>query len=63
MNPARSIGPALVAGQVADLPVYILGPALGAILAVLLTRFLHGEQEVDGKAKEAARGKPEAEPG
>jgi len=63
MNPARSIGPALVAGQLADLPIYVLGPALGAILAVLLTRFLHGEQAVDDTAKEAAQGKPESEPG
>jgi aquaporin Z len=63
MNPARSIGPALVAGKLTDLPVYILGPALGAILAVLLTRFLHGEQAVDGKAKEAAQGKPEPQSG
>jgi aquaporin Z len=63
MNPARSIGPALVAGQLGDLPIYLLGPALGAVVAVLLTRFLHGEQTVDDKAKEAAQGNPEAEPG
>jgi aquaporin Z len=63
MNPARSIGPALVAGRLADLPIYVIGPALGAIAAVLLTRFLHGEQALDSKAREAARGRPEEEPG
>jgi aquaporin Z len=62
MNPARSFGPAIVAGQLADLPVYILGPVLGATLAVLLTRFLDGEQAVDRKTREAAQGKPETEP-
>jgi aquaporin Z len=56
MNPARSLGPALVAGQLADIWVYVLGPAIGAILAVALTSFLHGPVAGDGKAQEAARG-------
>jgi aquaporin NIP len=34
MNPARSLGPALVGGDLAQLPLYILGPCLGAALAV-----------------------------
>jgi len=58
MNPARSAGPALVSGDLANLWIYILGPVIGASLAVLLTRFLHGRApEVDGTAEEAARGK------
>jgi hypothetical protein len=56
MNPARSLGPALVAGQLRDLPIYVLGPTLGACLAVLLTRYLHGEKRLDVEAEEAARG-------
>jgi len=62
MNPARSLGPALVAGQLGDLPIYLLGPTLGACAAVLLTRYLHGEKRADAKAEEAARGSRGGEP-
>ncbi len=34
MNPARSLAPALVSGQVQHLWVYIIAPVLGALLAV-----------------------------
>ncbi len=34
MNPARSLGPALVGGNVASLWVYLAAPTLGALLAV-----------------------------
>jgi len=33
MNPARSIAPAIVSGNVAELWIYILAPILGAVLA------------------------------
>jgi aquaporin Z len=56
MNPARSLGPAVIAGELGDVWIYILGPAIGACLAVLLTRFLHGGSERDAKATEAAQG-------
>lgn len=56
MNPARSLGPAIVAGHLADVWIYIAGPVLGAIVAVALTTFLHGRVDGDGKATEAARG-------
>jgi aquaporin Z len=56
MNPARSLGPAIVSGEVGDVWVYVLGPGLGASLAVALTTFLHGPVAGDGKAEEAARG-------
>lgn len=34
MNPARSIGPAVVSGQLATLWIYVAAPTLGALLAV-----------------------------
>ena len=34
MNPARSLGPALAGGNFADLWIYFIGPAAGALLAV-----------------------------
>jgi aquaporin NIP len=42
MNPARSIGPALVAGDVGGLWIYVAGPVLGAAAAALLYRYLRG---------------------
>ena len=59
MNPARSFGPALVAKNVGDLWIYWLGPAIGALLAVGLTRALHGPPPPDGEARDAAQGHPE----
>jgi aquaporin Z len=42
MNPARSLGPALVSGQLQQLWVYFAAPALGAGLAVVACRFSRG---------------------
>lgn len=38
MNPARSIGPAVWSGHVAELWIYILAPVIGACLAVVCCR-------------------------
>ena len=35
MNPARSIGPALISGNLQQLWLYVLAPILGAVLAVI----------------------------
>ena len=44
MNPARSLAPALVAGQFAHLWVYIVAPLVGAAVAVLCWRVVYGER-------------------
>jgi len=44
MNPARSIGPALVSGHLEHLWLYILAPIIGAILAVLSCKLVKDEQ-------------------
>ena len=43
MNPARSIGPALVSGDLHVLWLYILAPIAGASLAALTYQFVRGE--------------------
>jgi len=58
MNPARSIGPALVAGRVEDLWIYLVGPITGSAVAVCLTQLPHGSPPADEKAVEAAQGEP-----
>jgi hypothetical protein len=40
MNPARSLGPALVSGTWADLWVYLLAPLLGAVVGAFVYRWL-----------------------
>jgi MIP family channel proteins len=47
MNPARSIGPALVSGELDALWVYLVSPVIGAIAAALVYRFLRGGSTVD----------------
>jgi MIP family channel proteins len=43
MNPARSIGPALVSGRLSDLWIYIVAPLTGAALGVLGYAVVRGE--------------------
>jgi aquaporin NIP len=42
MNPARSIGPAIVSGDLAHLWVYVAGPIAGAVAAALVYAWLRG---------------------
>ena len=60
MNPARSAGPALVAGQLGDLWIYIVGPLAGALLATVVSRLLHGAPP--SGAREAAQGDDPSRP-
>jgi glycerol uptake facilitator-like aquaporin len=48
MNPARSLGPALAAGEVGDLWIYVLAPLLGAALGAVAYQLLRGEQAAAG---------------
>lgn len=42
MNPARSLAPALVSGHLEHLPIYLVAPVLGALLAVPLCLGVRG---------------------
>jgi MIP family channel proteins len=43
MNPARSLGPALAAGEWRDFWIYVLGPLLGAATGALAYQLVRGE--------------------
>ncbi|MBA3301381.1 MAG: aquaporin, partial [Thermoleophilaceae bacterium] len=45
MNPARSLGPALAAGEWRDFWLYVLGPVIGAALGALAYQLIRGEPE------------------
>lgn len=47
MNPARSLGPAIVSGALDDWWVYVAGPLAGALIAVGLAFLIHGRQRED----------------
>jgi aquaporin Z len=57
MNPARSLGPALISGCLGNVWIYILGPLIGGLIAVLPVRLLHGPKSES--EEEAARGEGE----
>jgi MIP family channel proteins len=44
MNPARSLGPALVSGELHALWLYIVAPLLGAAVGALAYQFVRGER-------------------
>ena len=56
MNPARSLGPAIVAHQLSHAWVYAVGPILGASLAVALTFTLRGSATTE--EEKTAEGEP-----
>jgi aquaporin NIP len=43
MNPARSLGPALVSGELHDLWLYLVAPLIGAALGALTYQLVRGE--------------------
>jgi MIP family channel proteins len=46
MNPARSIGPALISGELHDLWIYIVAPIAGAAVGALAYQLVRGEHPV-----------------
>ena len=52
MNPMRSLGPALVSGDLHALWLYLLAPILGASLGGLAYQFVRGEQTRPATAEE-----------
>ena len=51
MNPARSLGPDIVANDYTGWWVYVLGPVIGAAIAVIIIGLVRG---LPGKAEQAA---------
>jgi MIP family channel proteins len=57
MNPARSFGPALAAGEWQDFWIYIVGPVIGAALGGFAYQYVRGGHVApDGVAEEKADG-------
>jgi aquaporin NIP len=51
MNPARSIGPAVVSGELHDLWIYIVAPLVGATIGALAYQLVRGEHPVEAQTE------------
>jgi MIP family channel proteins len=49
MNPARSLGPAIVAGELASIWIYLVAPLLGAALGAVAYQIVRGGRARPGK--------------
>ena len=58
MNPARSIGPALLSGNLTHLWIYIAGPVLGMALAYPTCRWVQGSDCCTSAEDQAAAEPP-----
>ena len=58
MNPARSLGPALVSGDLHALWLYLIAPLLGAVIAAVTYQFVRGDTpspaEIEAHERELA---------
>lgn len=57
MNPARSLGPAIIAGDYGELWLYLIGPVIGAALGALLYQYLRSPRS----GKELQEPQPDAD--
>jgi aquaporin NIP len=55
MNPARSFGPALAAGEWNDFWTYVVGPVLGAIAGALAYQLVRGDRPTEETDPNCAR--------
>jgi MIP family channel proteins len=55
MNPARSFGPALAAGEWKDFWIYLAGPVLGAIIGALAYQVVRGHHPTEEGERGGAR--------
>ncbi len=64
LNPARSLGPAIVTGNFSNIAIYIVGPILGALAASLLwSTFLLSPAQPASPADEVTRTAPKRKRG
>jgi aquaporin NIP len=61
MNPARSIGPALVGGDLHALWLYIVAPLSGAALGALTYQFVRSEPTSLAQVPSSLESEPEKE--
>ena len=61
MNPARSIGPAVAAGELGDLWIYVAAPIAGASLGALAYQLLRGEPTRPGELAPEPSADPDRE--
>ncbi len=57
LNPARSLGPALLSGSLADFWIYILGPCVGTYLAHPFCSIIQGNECCEQPNEEQTHGK------
>ena len=55
MNPARSLGPALVSGDLRALWLYLVAPPLGAASATIVYQFVRGDTPSPAEIEEHER--------
>ena len=54
MNPARSLGPALVSGDLQSLWIYLTAPLLGAAIGAVAYQLLRGDEPSSAVQDDAA---------